>query len=521
MPPFVTHDSSVGKWQRCSQSSSENGDIQYPAWEWFSALRREVWSVPGGSSRSWTARSSGHEAAPTVSQNPPASPVFLSALFFLLRGLVASVLIGFVVENSDPTVREFLVLGVSRRLAGQSRFLGGKELGSGEVSSHQSPHGTRVRSIRPDFWTELGGGGWGGRKLLEKLMVTGSVSGVSRWVGKPVLLPLPFLPLFLPSLLSPPLFLLPAILPSARAFHVPSMPTAGWSDLELDGWADRRSDSPCPHGARLPSDTGRLEWEEHFPLTVKWQLGDALWRKDNGLVRLWGRAFHEDITMSVNWVLRASQVKDTASLWLVGSKAWPRTGRSLGWVPQGVWREGVPAHWEADKAGPVARSPLCGPSDCVPRVWVWSAMEKAAIHTGFKPSSNMGVSIAFKHCSACSLRGWEGQMWRQEILGAHHGCPCAGIYGAGGGWLSGSRSDAVASPIERVWVRLKLHSACPGVINSSILEVIGSLFCASIWMSTEVTVANARSEQLCLTLLRRPFPFLPSQLFNWGIISGP
>ncbi|KAI4531575.1 hypothetical protein MG293_018089 [Ovis ammon polii] len=29
--------------------------------------------------------------------------------------------------------------------------------------------------------------------------------------------------------------LLPAILPSARAFHVPSVPTAGWSDLGLDG----------------------------------------------------------------------------------------------------------------------------------------------------------------------------------------------------------------------------------------------------------------------------------------------
>lgn len=111
---------------------------------------------------------------------------------------MASVLIGFVVENSDPTVCEFSVLGVGGSLAGQSRFLGGKELGSGEVSSCQSPHGTRVRSIRPDFWTELGGDGWGGRKLLEKLMVTGSVSGVSRWVGKPV-----FLPLSLPSSLPP------------------------------------------------------------------------------------------------------------------------------------------------------------------------------------------------------------------------------------------------------------------------------------------------------------------------------
>lgn len=57
---------------------------------------------------------------------------------------MASVLIGFVVENSDPTVREFSVLGVGGSLAGQSRFLGGKELGSGEVSSRQSPHGTRV-----------------------------------------------------------------------------------------------------------------------------------------------------------------------------------------------------------------------------------------------------------------------------------------------------------------------------------------------------------------------------------------
>ena len=111
---------------------------------------------------------------------------------------MASVLIGFVVENSDPTACEFSVLGVGGSLAGQSRFLGGKELGSGEVSSCQSPRGTRVRSIRPDFWTELGGDGWGGRKLLEKLMATGSVSGVSRWVGKPV-----FLPLSLPSSLPP------------------------------------------------------------------------------------------------------------------------------------------------------------------------------------------------------------------------------------------------------------------------------------------------------------------------------
>ena len=41
---------------------------------------------------------------------------------------MASVLTGFVVENSDPTACEFSVLGVGGSLTGQSRFLGGKEL---------------------------------------------------------------------------------------------------------------------------------------------------------------------------------------------------------------------------------------------------------------------------------------------------------------------------------------------------------------------------------------------------------